>query len=313
MADLLNNQVRHIVKCVLSVMLSMAIALFITACSDKEQQEEKTQVKEQDVSSENEIHTTETGLKYEILVKGEGASPAAEDHVTVHYEGSLMDGTVFDSSYKRGETITFPLDRVIKGWIEGVQLMNVGSKYKFIIPADLAYGEEGAGGVIPPNSDLIFTVELFDILNSEQVAEQEAAKQAEMEKAIEGMKAEGEKFLANNKDKTGMKVTDSGLQYKVLLEGTGKSPGATDRVTVHYEGTLIDGTKFDSSYDRGEPIDFGLNQVIRGWTEGLQLMKEGAKYKLFIPSDLAYGAQGSPGAIPPHSALIFTVELIRVN
>ncbi len=286
----LNNPIKKIVKPAISVILSVTIALFISACSDKEPENQaENQAKEQDMSSINEIHTTESGLKYEILTAGTGASPAPDDSVTVHYEGTLMDGTKFDSSYDRGETITFPLNRVIKGWTEGVQLMKEGAKYKFTIPSELAYGEQG-GGSIPPNSDLIFIVELFKV---------------EVD--------EGKEFLKQNLEKSGVKVTDSGLQYKVLLEGTGKSPGATDRVTVHYEGTLIDGTKFDSSYDRGEPIDFGLNQVIRGWTEGLQLMKEGAKYKLFIPSDLAYGPQGSPGAIPPNAALIFTVELIRVN
>lgn len=286
----LNNPIKKIAKPAISVILSVIITLFISACSEKEPENQvENQIKEQDVSSENEIHTTESGLKYEILTAGSGASPTADDSVTVHYEGTLMDGTKFDSSYDRGETITFPLNRVIKGWTEGVQLMKEGAKYKFTIPSELAYGEEG-GGPIPPNSDLIFIVELFKV---------------EVD--------EGKEFLKQNLEKTGIKVTDSGLQYKVLLEGTGKTPGATDRVTVHYEGTLIDGTKFDSSYDRGEPIDFGLNQVIRGWTEGLQLMKEGAKYKLFIPSDLAYGPQGSPGAIPPNAALIFTVELIRVN
>lgn len=120
-------------------------------------------------------------------------------------------------------------------------------------------------------------------------------------------------FLEENKNKEGINVTDSGLQYKILLEGTGDSPSATDRVTVHYEGTLLDGTIFDSSYQRGQPIDFGLNQVIRGWTEGVQLMKEGAKYKFFIPSELAYGASGAGGLIGPNEDLIFTVELIRVN
>jgi|APSaa5957512535_1039671.scaffolds.fasta_scaffold23976_2 FKBP-type peptidyl-prolyl cis-trans isomerase FkpA len=120
-------------------------------------------------------------------------------------------------------------------------------------------------------------------------------------------------FLEENKNKEGVSVTDSGLQYKVLLEGTGNSPAATDRVTVHYEGTLTDGTVFDSSYERGQPIDFGLNQVIRGWTEGVQLMKEGAKYKFFIPSELAYGPRGAGGVIGPNEDLIFTVELIRVN
>ncbi len=121
----------------------------------------------------------------------------------------------------------------------------------------------------------------------------------------------GEKFLTQNKTKTGIKTTASGLQYEVLQAGKGKSPKAADVVKVHYKGTLIDGTPFDSSYDRGQPAEFPLNGVIRGWTEGLQLMKVGGKSRLFVPSDLAYGPQGRPG-IPPNSTLIFEVELLDI-
>lgn len=126
-------------------------------------------------------------------------------------------------------------------------------------------------------------------------------------------KAAGEKFLAENKQKPEIKVTTSGLQYQALTEGNGKAPSATDNVTVHYRGTTIDGTEFDSSYNRGAPATFPLNRVIPGWTEGLQLMKEGAKYRLFIPSQLAYGERGAGRHIGPNSALIFDVELIKVN
>ena len=122
----------------------------------------------------------------------------------------------------------------------------------------------------------------------------------------------GEKFLAENKVKEGVKETASGLQYTVIKEGEGATPTAEDEVTVHYTGKLLDGTVFDSSVNRGEPATFPLNRVIPGWTEGVQLMKEGAKYMFFIPSDLAYGPQGIPNAIPPHSTLIFEVELIKV-
>lgn len=139
--------------------------------------------------------------------------------------------------------------------------------------------------------------------------EERQAEQAEIGKAF---KEEGEKFLAENAKKEGVKVTASGLQYKVIKEGTGRKPKATDRIRCHYEGTFTDGRVFDSSYKRGEPIDFGLNQVIKGWTEGLQLMAEGAKYELYIPYQLAYGETGSQGAIPPCCALKFTVELIKV-
>lgn len=126
-------------------------------------------------------------------------------------------------------------------------------------------------------------------------------------------KVEGEAFLAENAKRAEVKVTDSGLQYEVLKPGNGKYPTATQTVKVHYHGTLIDGTVFDSSVDRGETIEFPLNRVISGWTEGLQLMQEGAKYRFFIPYNLAYGERGSQPKIPPYSALIFDVELFEVK
>ena len=137
----------------------------------------------------------------------------------------------------------------------------------------------------------------------------------EMEaKASAAAREAGEKFLADNKaNNANVQVTASGLQYVVEKEGEGAQPTAEDEVTVHYTGKLTDGTVFDSSVNRGEPATFPLNRVIPGWTEGVQLMKEGAKYTFFIPSDLAYGPQGIPNVIPPHSTLIFEVELIKVN
>ena len=132
-------------------------------------------------------------------------------------------------------------------------------------------------------------------------------------KAEAAARAEGESFLAENGKKENVLTTPSGLQYVIEKEGTGAQPTAEDEVTVHYTGKLLDGKVFDSSVNRGEAATFPLNRVIPGWTEGVQLMKEGAKYTFFIPSDLAYGAQGVPGAIPPHSTLVFEVELIKVN
>lgn len=133
------------------------------------------------------------------------------------------------------------------------------------------------------------------------------------EEQAKAAKAEGENFLAENAKKEGVKTLPSGLQYKVLREGNGRKPSATDQVECHYEGTLINGQVFDSSYRRGETATFGLNQVIKGWTEGLQLMQEGAKYRFFIPYDLAYGERGAGQSIPPYAALIFDVELIKVK
>jgi FKBP-type peptidyl-prolyl cis-trans isomerase FklB len=138
-------------------------------------------------------------------------------------------------------------------------------------------------------------------------------KMEEKNKALgEKNKKEGEAFLAENKKKEGVKSLPSGLQYKVMKEGTGKAPKADDTVVCNYRGTLIDGTEFDSSYKRGEPATFPLNQIIPGWTEALQLMKEGAKWQLFIPATLAYGEQ-STGIIGPNSVLIFEIELISVK
>lgn len=133
------------------------------------------------------------------------------------------------------------------------------------------------------------------------------------EEQAKAAKAEGENFLAENAKKEGVKTLPSGLQYKVLREGDGRKPSATDKVECHYEGTLTNGEVFDSSYRRGETATFGLNQVIKGWTEGLQLMQEGAKYRFFIPYDLAYGERGAGQSIPPYAALIFDVELIKVK
>lgn len=152
-----------------------------------------------------------------------------------------------------------------------------------------------------------------------QLDEQEAQMivqdffQRKSEEQAKNAKAEGENFLAENGKKEGVVVLPSGLQYQVLHEGNGNKPSATDQVECHYEGTLINGQVFDSSYKRGQTATFGLNQVIKGWTEGLQLMQEGAKYRFFIPYHLAYGAQGAGQNIPPYATLIFDVELVKVK
>lgn len=165
-----------------------------------------------------------------------------------------------------------------------------------------------------------FAQAITDVFNGDAKlsdAEAQAAVQdffsRKAEEQAKAAKAEGENFLAENAKKEGVKTLPSGLQYKVLREGDGRKPSATDKVECHYEGTLINGEVFDSSYRRGETATFGLNQVIKGWTEGLQLMQEGAKYRFFIPYDLAYGERGAEQSIPPYAALIFDVELIKVK
>lgn len=154
--------------------------------------------------------------------------------------------------------------------------------------------------------------EIRQLLQQYQMQAQQKAQQMKKQEAQANQEA-GEKFLAENQNKEGVQTTESGLQYKVLEEGSGPSPEATDSVSVNYEGTLLDGTVFDSSYERGVPATFPLNQVIRGWTEGVQLMKEGATYRFFIPGNLAYGMNPRPGGeIGPNETLIFKVELLEV-
>lgn len=165
-----------------------------------------------------------------------------------------------------------------------------------------------------------FAAAMKDVLTGAQLQIDETEAQAMVqeylqrkgEERLKNVKAEGEAFLAENAKKEGIVTLPSGLQYQVLQEGNGKSPKATDQVKCHYEGTLINGQVFDSSYKRNEPAVFPLNQVIPGWTEGLQLMQEGAKYRFYIPYILAYGESGAGGSIPPFATLIFDVELLEV-
>jgi len=177
------------------------------------------------------------------------------------------------------------------------------------IDADILY--KGIKDALAGGTLLLTEQEIKDTIQAAQ-KELQAKQQAKMKTLGEKNKKEGEAFLAANKKKEGVKTLPSGLQYKVITEGGGKSPKATDTVSVHYRGTLIDGTEFDSSYKRGEPATFSVSGVIKGWTEALQLMKEGAKWQLVIPSNLAYGERGTGGPIGPNAVLIFEVELIKV-
>ncbi|MEZ5897575.1 MAG: FKBP-type peptidyl-prolyl cis-trans isomerase [Parvularculaceae bacterium] len=254
----------------------------------------------EDNARKKDVHVTESGLQYMVLEEGpaDGASPNAQDIVDVNYAGTLLDGVEFDSSYARGAAARFPVNQVIDGWTEALQLMSEGDKYRLFLPPELAYGEQGTpGGPIGPNEALIFDVELIKVTSAE------------------GNLKKSEEFLAENAKRQGVATTASGLQYEVLVEGEsgGNSPTDANVVKVNYEGRLIDGKVFDSSYERGEPIEFPLARVIAGWTEGVQLMSVGDKFRFFIPPDLAYGARGTPGGpIGPNEALIFDVELLDV-
>jgi len=240
---------------------------------------------------EGDMTTTDSGLQYVIEDGGTDVLPEAGDVVQVHYTGKLADGTVFDSSYDRNQPIAFPLGKgfVIPGWDEGISLLNVGGKAKLIVPPELAYGENGVMGVIPPNATLYFEVELIDILPGSPEAPAEVA---------------AEDYI----------TTESGLKYYDFEEGDGVTPEPGQMVSVHYTGWLEDGTKFDSSLDWGNPFVFpvGMEYVIPGWDEGVSTMKVGGKRQLVIPAELAYGEEGAGEVIPPDATLIFEVELLEV-
>jgi peptidylprolyl isomerase len=226
---------------------------------------------------------TASGLASKVLQPGTGTEhPTVDSKVKVHYTGWTTDGKMFDSSVQRGQPITFPLNGVIPGWTEGVQLMVVGEKRRLWIPGNLAYdGKPGR-----PQGMLVFDVELLDIKKPIPAPADVAAPPADAKKE------------------------KSGLASKVLQKGKGTvHPNAKDEVEVHYTGWTTDGKMFDSSVERGEPAQFQLDMVIPGWTEGVQLMTEGEKRRLWIPQDLAY--KGQPGA--PAGMLVFDVELLKIT
>lgn len=189
--------------------------------------------------------------------------------------------------------------------------MNMG-EYLTRTPLEinLAAAQQGIADFIAKSPKLA-QEEYIAMMQLLQQKMQEAA-QGQVEALAAANAAAELEFMAENAKKAGVSVTDSGLQYEVIISGDGATPAADDVVRVHYVGTLLDGSKFDSSIDRGEPAEFGVNQVIAGWTEALQLMSVGSKYKLYIPSAIAYGAQGAGQAIPPNAALVFEVELLDI-
>jgi FKBP-type peptidyl-prolyl cis-trans isomerase FklB len=191
--------------------------------------------------------------------------------------------------------------------------INLGKNIKQLpmdIDLDLFY--RGVKDAVSGTKLMLSEEEISTVMTAFQ--KEVATKQTEVMKSQgEKNKKEGEDFLAENKKKEGVKTLPSGLQYKIINEGTGKTPKATDKVSTHYQGTLINGTEFDSSYKRGEPATFPVNGVIPGWTEALQLMKVGAKWQLFIPSNLAYGEKGAGPKIGPNAVLIFTIELLEIK
>ena len=243
---------------------------------------------------EGDLTTTESGLQYYDIEVGEGVEAVKGSTVTTEYviwvQGEEGAENLFISSSAGGGPAVFtlgPVDRVFPGWDEGATGMQVGGKRLLVIPGDLALGEMGAGD-IPPNATLIMEIEMLEII---------------------------EPVFMTEVDEADYTVTDSGLKYYDFVEGEGAMPEAGQVVVVHYTGWLEDGTKFDSSLDRGQPFSFPLGQgsVIPGWDEGVATMKVGGKRQLVIPAELGYGDAGAGASIPPGATLVFEVELLEIQ
>ncbi len=223
---------------------------------------------------------------------------------------SLSAGLATMAVAEQAKTENPPVDRKELSYMLGMDIGN--SLRQFNGKFDIDTVVEGMRDVLE-GKDLKMTTEQAREVKKAFFAqlrkEKEEAKASEAKKNREA----GQKFLAENAKRAGVKTTKSGLQYEVIKMGDGPKPKATDRVKVHYKGTLVDGTEFDSSYKRGQPATFALNGVIKGWTEGLQLMPVGSKFKLYLPPELAYGSRGTPGPIGPDSTLIFEVELLGIE
>ena len=227
---------------------------------------------------------TESGLEIWDVKEGKGTAVAKGAKVKVHYTGWLTNGEIFDSSVVRKEPIEFGLEGLIKGWQEGIPGMKPGGVRRLKIPPELAYGPK-VKGKIPANSVLVFEIELLESTNEE-------------------------KPMLPKLDAKEWKKLESGLEIWDVKEGEGEAVKSGGTVTVHYTGWLTNGKQFDSSVG-GKPISFGLNQVIKGWQDGIPGMKPGGIRRLKIPSELGYGKRGAGADIPPDSVLVFEVQLIK--
>lgn len=224
------------------------------------------------------------GLKMWDVKEGTGAAARTGDTVTIHYTGWFTDGKSFDSSVTRRAAATFPLDRLIKGWQEGIPGMKAGGVRRLYIPYMLAYGEAGRAPRIPPKADLVFEIELYD-----------------------------DPTKMPNVDAKEWKPAAQGLKTWDVRTGTGKAVQPGDTVTIHYTGWTTDGKSFDSSRKEGRPATFPLGNLVQGWQLGIPGMKEGGIRRLLIPSALGYGDAGSPPAIPGGATLVFEIEVQKTG
>jgi peptidylprolyl isomerase len=263
-----------------AILLALVAALIVPAAGIAANDEKP---KLPDLKAKEWKMVGDDGLEIWDVKEGKGEAAKSGAKVKVHYTGWLTDGTVFDSSVGRKEPEEFPLNRLIKGWQEGVPGMKVGGVRRLRIPPELGYGEKERDK-IPANSTLVFEIELLEVENIAMLPDLNA--------------------------KEWKKLGDKGLEIWDVKEGTGEAVKAGERVTVHYTGWLTDGKQFDSSVG-GEPATFPLTRVIKGWTDGIPGMKPGGIRRLKIPSELGYGKAGAGSDIPPNATLVFEVQLIK--
>lgn len=245
----------------------------------------------EDNAQREDVTVTESGLQYRVLEESDGVIPTGESFAVFDFIGTLYDGDEFNNTFDGGQPAIVSVGNLPPGLEEGLQLAPIGSRYEFVLPPELAYGNtppQGSG--IPPGAVVIFEVEVLHSSNYDSI------------------------FLDQNAQQEDVMVTESGLQYRVIEEGSGESPANDSNVSVEYTGTFIYGETFDTSRETEGPATFNVEGVIDGFSEGIQLMQEGARYEFFIPGELAYGDQPpQQSAIYPDATLIFDVELISVD
>lgn len=291
---------------------ALLAAAILPACNDKD--------------GVGETQTTESGLQYTYLRKGEEQAPDSGKVLTVHMVYSTANDSVLFDSRTQNMPLGVPVnDPNMKGMLaEGFQMLHKGDSVKFVVPAKDFYFETARMPVpagIEEESDLTFQVGVKDVLTEEEFREMQMEQYRKQQEA--SLQQQGEQLKTDvstieaylQENNIDAQKTESGLYYTVKEQGSGKEVDAGDEVTVHYRGTLLDGTQFDASYDRGEPFTFQVGQgmVIRGWDEALQLLREGSQATLYIPSPLGYGPRSAGEVIKPNSNLVFDVEVVSVN
>lgn len=277
------------------LLLLLLPLFFITACLDSTSPEfeEYDNTADLEFLEENaqreDVIVTESGLQYRVIEQGDGILPTDDSIVVFDFIGSFVDGEVFNDTFDSDQTAITTIESLPPGLREGLLLTPIGSRYEYVLPPDLGFGDNPPAG-FPRGAVLIFELELLHSDNYDSV------------------------FLEENAENEDVTVTESGLQYRIIEEGTGESPAAGSTVNVEYTGTFIYGNTFDTSRNTDGPATFNISGTIPGFSEGIQLMKEGARYEIFIPGNLAYGENPpQQSQIYPNATLIFDVELISIE